>query len=1231
MLKRTTVWILLALALLTLVPKLEAQTVPTGFSNALVMGGWTEPVGFTFDQNGRWYVWEKSGKVWIVQNGVRLATPLIDISEEVGNWRDHGCLGFALDPNFLTNGRIYLLYAVDRHYLMNYGTGSYNATTNEYYAATIMRITRYTAIGPNFNTVDYNSRTVLVGETRQTGVPLLHESHSTGSLVFGTDGTLMASVGDGASYNLADTGPNGDTYYAQALTDGIIRPAEHVGAMRAQLLNCHNGKILRIDPNTGDGVASNPWFDASSPRSPKSRVWALGLRNPYRMCLRPGTGSTDPAQGKPGTLYVGDVGWSSWEDLNVCYEGGMNFGWPIYEGMTAQGSYNAALTQNQDAPNPLYGINGCAKPYFDFQDLIKQATPVHLNGHPNPCDFTQQVPSNIPTFFHERPAIDWSHGNQSRCGGFSGNNAVTFDLNAVGSPVPGPQFGGNASVGGTWITGSGWPVGYQNVYMHGDYGGAWIKKFVFDTQDLPVSAANFGSNLGAVVFMKEGPDGALWYVKYETNAIWKISPIGVTNLPPIAQATQSVQYGPGPLQVTFNGSGSSDPENGALTWSWNFGDATPNGSGVSVNHTFTAPPGVPTSYTVTLTVTDPQGATNSTTLLVSVNNTPPVVSIISPANGSLYPPGIDTTYTLQANVSDLEHTAAELNYSWRTILHHNNHIHPETPVSTPTGSTVISGVGCYEDDFSYEVQLAVTDAAGLSTSTVSWLYPRCSSIAPTAVIDADITYGFAPFTANLSGAGSVDNGNIVSYAWDLGDGTSASGPTTSKTFTDAGDYYVRLTVVDNDGLTNTATRVISVLSTAPPQCVGATGSITREVYNSIGGVNVIDLTNAAAYPNSPSSTTFPTSFQVPVNAADNYGTRIRGYIIAPTTGNYVFTAVADDAAEVWLSLNADPLYKRRICGVPGWTNQNEFTKYNDQTSASISLVAGRYYYVEMLHKEGTGGDHAALFWQTPTNSTRTVIPGASLARWQDCGPSVTLRTVLQAPYTSSTGLMRDDLRVASLIPATEPFTALGFTQAGGGGGETVSAATLNVTGKNAVVDWVLVELRNKNNPATIVATRAALLQRDGDIVGTNGYQRLLFSVTADNYFIAVRHRNHLGVMTSTSQALTSAQRSIDFSVPSTSTYGTAARAVVTPQVSAQWGGNVFRDTQLKYTGANNDRDPILTQIGGAIPTEVVPGYFKSDVNMDGVVKYTGVNNDRDPIIVNLGGNAPNAVRNEQLP
>lgn len=1208
----------------------RAQTVPAGFSDALVMGGWTEPVGFTFDANNRMYVWEKSGKVWIVENGVRLATPLIDISPEVGNWRDHGCLGFTLDPNFLTNGRIYLLYAVDRHHLMNFGTAAYNPATDQYFSATIMRVTRYTAIGPAFNTVDPNSRVVLIGETKKTGVPMTHESHSTGSLVFGTDGTLLVSTGDGASYNATDVGNDAGTYFAQALSDSIMRPAENVGALRSQLLNCMNGKVLRIDPNTGNGVPSNPFYDAAAPRAPKSRVWAMGLRNPYRMTLRPNSGSSDPAAADPGTLYIGDVGWNAWEDLNVCYEGGMNFGWPLFEGMEPHSSYQAALTPDLDAPNPLFGQGGCTQQYFNFQDLVKQETPVHLNAHPNPCDASVQIPANIHTSFHARPAIDWQHGNRSRCGGFSGNTAVTFDLDAVNSPVPGPRFGGNASVGGAWITGTGWPVGYQNTYFHADYGGAWVRRMNFDADDKPLQVFNFGTNMGAVVFLKQGPDGALWYVRYETGQIRKVSPLGATNLPPIAVAQQNVQYGPGPLSVDFSGSGSSDPENGPLTYLWQFGDGQTS-TAANPTHVFSAPAGVPTSFTVTLTVRDDQNQPNSTTLLVSVNNTPPNVQITSFPSGHRYPVGVDTTYALEASVSDAEHGAAQLTYSWYTIFHHNNHVHPEPVDHAVATSTVISGLGCYEEEYYYEVRLTVTDAGGLSTTAVNWLYPRCSSIAPTAAITSTTDYAVGAFSATLSGANSVDNGSIVSYAWDFGDGTTASGVSVAKNFTEAGDYQVTLRVTDNDGLVGVATKVISVLTLDPPQCVGAAGSILREYWSNVGGATVNDLLASPNYPNTPSGSSFPTQLRGPVNFADNFGTRMRGYIIAPETGDYRFTVTSDDNSAFYLSLNADPQYKRSVCYVPGYTGDTEYSKYATQRSAAIPLQAGKYYYFEFLHKEGGGGDHLTIRWERPSDATLTIVPGSALARWQDCGPSVKLRAILQGPYDTANGLMRDDLRAAALVPPQEPFTGLGFTHLGGGG-EIVPPSTLAATGKNAVVDWVLVELRNKNNPAQILATRSVLLQRDGDIVAPNGQARLLFNVPSDNYYIAVRHRNHLGVMTATARPLNRDAVVLDLTSPATPTYGTAARRGFSDGRQALWMGNVLRDAQVKYTGANNDRDPILVAVGGSIPTSTLSGQYRlEDVNMDGVVKYTGANNDRDPVLQVIGGAIPTAVKPEQLP
>jgi PKD repeat protein/glucose/arabinose dehydrogenase len=1219
---------ILAVLSLSMPHGIRSQSLQPGFADALVMGGWNTPVGVVWDANGRAYVWEKRGMVWIVQNGVRLPNPLIDISDEVGHWRDHGLLGFALDPQFLENGRIYLMYLVDRHHLLHHGTASYDPATNAYFEASIMRITRYTAAGPSYTSVLPASRFVLLGETPSTGVPNLHESHSTGSLVFGTDGTLLASVGDGASYSSVDVGNAPETYFAQALADGIIRPEENVGAFRPQMVNSLNGKVLRLDPNTGNGVPSNPWFDPTAPRAPRSRVWALGLRNPFRMTIKPGSGSADPAAANPGTLFIGDVGWNGWEDLHVCTEPGQNFGWPLFEGMDAHAGYMAANTPNRDAPNPLFGTGGCTQQFFLFKDLLKQETPFHLNAHPNPCNSSVQIPNAIPKHFHSRPVVDWFHGNRSRVGAFSGGTAITHDLDHPSSPVPGPRFGGYCAIGGPWMAGQNMPPGYQNSTFHGDYAGGWIRRFMFDANDKPVSVHDFASGLGAIVWIGAGPDGCVWYIRYNTNEVRRICYTLAVDLPPVAVALQDVQYGPGPLTVQFTGSGSSDPDGGALTYHWNFGDGATS-TDADPQHTFTAPPGVPTSFTVTLTVTDAANQSTTALLLVSVNNTPPQVAITSFADGGYYPVGIDTTFTLEAAVSDAEHGPAQLSYAWRTTLHHNTHTHPEPIDPNPVSSTPISGVGCDGELYYYVVSLTVTDAGGLGTTVQHTLHPACHRIAPTAVILADVAYGPGPLAVQFDGTFSHDPGTIVAYHWEFGDGTTSSVPAPAKVFTEMGPHQVTLTVTDDDGLTGQSVRTITVLDPAPPQCVGATGSITREYYGGISGSTVADLVNAPIFPHSPTSVNYPTSFQGPINTANNYGTRMRGYIIAPTTGNYLFTAVSDDHSVVYLSPNADPAFKQVICSVPGWTNINEFNKYPSQNSAPIHLEAGRYYYVEMLHKEGSGGDHLALFWRTPTNSTRAVVPGSALARWMDCAPGVRVRVALQGPYNEGTGLMHDGLRTASLIPQTEPYTALGLTQ--GGGSATVTPARLAQTGKNAVVDWVLVELRSKNNPAQVVATRAALLERDGDIVGTDGYARLNFALPADQYFVAVRHRNHLGAMTLQPVALGTGDAVVDFTLPGTATHGVAAQKNTANGKRALWAGDVHFNGQVKYTGAGNDRDPILAQIGGMVPTATFNGYVQADVDLDGVVRYTGAGNDRDVILQNIGGTVPTQVVWGQLP
>ena len=240
-----------------------------------------------------------------------------------------------------------------------------------------------------------------------------------------------------------------------------------------------------------------------------------------------------------------------------------------------------------------------------------------------------------------------------------------------------------------------------------------------------------------------------------------------------------------------------------------------------------------------------------------------------------------------------------------------------------------------------------------------------------------------------------------------------------------------------------------------------------------------------------------------------------------------------------------------------------------------------------------------------------------------------VKLFLDGPFSDVTSKMDDGLRTAGLIPFAEPFTALGYTQAGGGGGETLDPALLQVTGDNAIVDWVLIEVRDAAQPSVVRATRSALLTRTGNVVSaTGGPVRL--SVLDGQFHVSVRHRNHLGAMTAQPVALGQSPATIDFRSPATGTWGTDALKQTGAQMLL-WAGNVLPNGDVKYIGGDNDRDPILFLIGGAVPTNVMNGYYGADTNMDGQVKYTGGSNDRDVILYNVGGSVPTNVRFEQLP
>lgn len=238
------------------------------------------------------------------------------------------------------------------------------------------------------------------------------------------------------------------------------------------------------------------------------------------------------------------------------------------------------------------------------------------------------------------------------------------------------------------------------------------------------------------------------------------------------------------------------------------------------------------------------------------------------------------------------------------------------------------------------------------------------------------------------------------------------------------------------------------------------------------------------------------------------------------------------------------------------------------------------------------------------------------------------RVMLEGAYNGSATMSA--LFGPNLIPLKEPYRALGFTHVRGGS-ESTSPAVLLQQGGSAIVDWIMVELRDAQNPAQIVATRSGLLRADGWIVDTDGSSPLRFFGTGmGSYYVAIRHRNHLGIMSQFPFFLGSAPFPIDLTGPNYPTYGTNAQKEVNG-VRMLWAGDVNHDGQLKYTGQSNDRDPILVTVGGTTPNTITTGYKPEDINMDGVVKYTGADNDRDPILVNIGGTTPNNVRQAQLP
>lgn len=233
--------------------------------------------------------------------------------------------------------------------------------------------------------------------------------------------------------------------------------------------------------------------------------------------------------------------------------------------------------------------------------------------------------------------------------------------------------------------------------------------------------------------------------------------------------------------------------------------------------------------------------------------------------------------------------------------------------------------------------------------------------------------------------------------------------------------------------------------------------------------------------------------------------------------------------------------------------------------------------------------------------------------------------------TPAPTMMGDELRAGGYLPLNDPYTGSGnprFTHAGSGGAASTTNAVLNA---NAIVDWVFVELRSASDPSVLVETRAALVQRDGDVVSpVDGVSALEFTnLAGTSYYIAIKHRNHLGAMTATTRTLTVAGTVVDFTTMSDADLFNKSgydgfEMITIGGIKALWAGDADGNGQVKYEGPENDISMILAQVlafpgntNGTYNYNNALGYFSGDIDMNGQVKYQGLDVDPGFIFANI--------------
>ena len=682
-------WVVSAFAVvltLALATGARAGTLPSGFQETTVFSGLVNPTVVRFAPDGRVFVAQKNGVIKVFSSLTATSgTTFADLRSQVDDYWDRGLLGMALDPQFPTRPYVYVLYAYD---------APLGAT------APVWNDACSDPTGNGCVVSGRLSRLTATGDTATAEQPLVRDwcqqypSHSIGTLGFGPDGYLYASGGDGASFNWADWGQQvgnlSPTATGQANVCGD--PANEGGALRSQDLRTTsdaaalNGAIIRLDPDTGAGASGNPY--AGNADANMARIAAEGLRNPFRFTFRPGSGE----------LWVGDVGWDSWEEINrlATPTSFTNFGWPCYEGNGQQSGYQSlALCQGLYAA----GTNAVTAPYYTY-----------------------------------------SHGAQV----VSGEACPT----ANGSAITGLAFGTSATT---------YPSPYNTALFFADHSRNCIWAMLQGADGLPdpTSRRTFESGAANPVDLQIGPGGDLYYVDMEGGTIRRIS--WSVNRAPIGRASASPTGGPAPLTVQFDATNSTDPDGDPMTYSWDLDGNGTYGDSTSATPSYTYTQNG--QYKVGLRVSDNRGGVGTDTLTILVGSGGPTATIAAPAAGTLWKVGDGISFTGSAT-DPVDGQLGPSALSWTLILHHcptdPNSCHTHE-VQTWTG---VSNGSFTAPDHEYpaylELKLTATDSRGLSTTVSRRLDPRTVQVtlasSPgnlSAELVLDGKTGIAPFATTV--------------------------------------------------------------------------------------------------------------------------------------------------------------------------------------------------------------------------------------------------------------------------------------------------------------------------------------------------------------------------------------------------------------------------------------------------------------------------------------------------